>query len=193
MNTDVFFSEWLFPLSAGARLAWVCLLLYVKAQGVGGKAKVLTSLIASRQWLVGEEDVVQMLSAAKTDDAVRVENGEWVIVKWADFQEPSTDRVKRHRDMKRNETNETLGNPTETETETPTKTRTKIFVPPTIEEVESFMREAGFPEPSESAFRWWHFYNGKNWMVGKNKMSKWKSAVQTWKKKEANDGCDEKV
>lgn len=30
------------------------------------------------------------------------------------------------------------------------------------------------------ADRWWNFYDSKDWMIGKNKMKKWKSAVNTW-------------
>lgn len=30
------------------------------------------------------------------------------------------------------------------------------------------------------ADRWWNFYDSKNWMIGKNKMVRWKSAVNTW-------------
>ena len=52
------------------------------------------------------------------------------------------------------------------------------FVPPTIEEVIDYCN-------SENAgidpLGFWNFYDSKGWMVGKNKMKKWKSAVGTWK------------
>lgn len=54
----------------------------------------------------------------------------------------------------------------------------KNFKPPTIEEVKEYADSIGYR--GLNAFRWWHFYDSKGWMIGKNKMSKWKSAVQTW-------------
>ena len=52
------------------------------------------------------------------------------------------------------------------------------FKKPTIEEVGEFAKRIGYT--SCNAGKWWHFYDAKNWMVGKNKMCKWKSAVWTW-------------
>lgn len=63
----------------------------------------------------------------------------------------------------------------------------KIFVPPTIEEVRSYIAEKGWDIDAES---WWNFYNAKNWMIGKNKMVKWKSAVATWKKRTNNSNSN---
>lgn len=54
----------------------------------------------------------------------------------------------------------------------------KNFKPPTIEEVKEYANSIGFI--TLNAEKWWFFYDSKNWMVGKNKMSRWKSAVQTW-------------
>lgn len=54
------------------------------------------------------------------------------------------------------------------------------FSPPSIEEVEAFMRSLGVLEPRVNATKWWHFYNTRGWMVGKTKMRNWKSAVHTW-------------
>lgn len=55
----------------------------------------------------------------------------------------------------------------------------KRFTPPTIEEVAEYCnsRNNGI-DPEE----FWHFYNSKNWMIGKDKMTSWKSAVITWEK-----------
>lgn len=52
------------------------------------------------------------------------------------------------------------------------------FKPPTIEEVKQYAIEIGFR--TCNPVKWWHFYNSKNWMVGRNKMKSWKSAVWTW-------------
>lgn len=54
------------------------------------------------------------------------------------------------------------------------------FTPPTLSEVENYIREKGYHINAESFIA---FYESKNWMVGKNKMSKWKSAVATWEQR----------
>jgi len=62
------------------------------------------------------------------------------------------------------------------------------FIPPTIEEVTSYFTEKNLRQVTPEYF--FDFYESKNWMVGKNKMSNWKSAAnrtKTWEKKT----CDE--
>ena len=54
------------------------------------------------------------------------------------------------------------------------------FTPPTLEEVEAYCREKNNGVDPVS---WWNFYNSKNWMVGKNKMKNWKSAIVTWERR----------
>lgn len=177
LNTDVFLSDWLFPLSAGARLAWVCLLCYCKAQGVGGRVKRMSPLLAARQWMIGEEDVTAMLAAASAHGAATSDGTEWVIHKWTTYQEPSTDRVKRHREssMKRDETLGNKCNTTETETETETR-----FKPPSSADVCEYMRERSASNPTHESERFVDFYASKGWMVGKTKMKDWKASVRNW-------------
>ncbi|MCD8231460.1 MAG: DUF6291 domain-containing protein [Clostridiales bacterium] len=73
--------------------------------------------------------------------------------------------------------------PPEGETPTPEpskqKTKSKRFVPPTVEEVKQYCQEKGYTFDPE---RFVNFYNSKNWMVGKNKMTNWKSAAANWNK-----------
>lgn len=82
-----------------------------------------------------------------------------------------------------------------TETKTDTKTNTNIllsndskgetrarrFTPPTLEEVENYVRERG---ASVDAQKFIDFYMSKGWMIGKNPMKDWKAAVRTWEKRE---------
>lgn len=53
----------------------------------------------------------------------------------------------------------------------------KRFFPPTVEEVRAYCesRKNGI-DPQ----RFVDFYQSKNWMVGKNKMTDWKASVRTW-------------
>lgn len=62
-------------------------------------------------------------------------------------------------------------------THTSNNKTTKIFVPPTIEEVQSYCRLKGYDiDPEE----FWYHYDSNGWMVGKNKMKSWHSAIGTW-------------
>lgn len=58
------------------------------------------------------------------------------------------------------------------------------FVPPTIEEVSNHIKEKGYSIDPESFVA---FYDSKGWMVGKNKMKSWKSALTTWEKRSAKE------
>jgi hypothetical protein len=58
------------------------------------------------------------------------------------------------------------------------------FSPPTIEQVQEYVKEKGYADVDAS--KWWCFYDGKGWMIGKNKMKNWKSAVATWHSTEDN-------
>lgn len=87
---------------------------------------------------------------------------------------------------------------TETETETETNTDTNIllsndskvetrarrFTPPTLEEVEAYVREHS---ASVDAQKFIDFYTSKGWMIGKNQMKDWKAAVRTWENREDTD------
>lgn len=56
--------------------------------------------------------------------------------------------------------------------------REPAFVKPSFDEVRGlFMAKKA---PSQEAYKFWHFYESKNWMVGKNKMKNVASAVAGW-------------
>ena len=59
----------------------------------------------------------------------------------------------------------------------PGKPDMRKFVPPTVEEVAAYIREKGYHFSAEAFVA---FYESKGWMIGKNKMQKWKSACATW-------------
>ena len=81
-----------------------------------------------------------------------------------------------------------FGNVTETENETEIEkeiekeidnmgAKSTRFKPPTLEEVTAYCKEK---QNGVDPVKWWNFYDSKNWYVGKNKMSRWKSAIATW-------------
>ena len=54
----------------------------------------------------------------------------------------------------------------------------KVFTKPTLDELRDYMDSIGMNDVSNKFF---DFYESKGWMIGKNKMKDWKSAVRTWK------------
>lgn len=52
------------------------------------------------------------------------------------------------------------------------------FIPPTIEEIRARISECEFTHTDPERF--WNFYESKGWMVGRNKMKSWKSALSGW-------------
>ena len=59
----------------------------------------------------------------------------------------------------------------------------KRFVKPTIQEVKDYVILKGKNVDWEA---FWHFYESKNWFIGKNKMVNWHSAVATWERSNKN-------
>lgn len=55
------------------------------------------------------------------------------------------------------------------------------FVPPSIEEVEEYLKNEGYLRPRVYADQFVSFYGSKGWMIGKNKMKSWKLATKQWK------------
>jgi tRNA splicing endonuclease len=58
-----------------------------------------------------------------------------------------------------------------------------IFQKPTIEELKNYIAEKKY---SVNAQKFYHHYESNGWMVGKNKMKKWKSAVVKWENSDSN-------
>lgn len=59
-------------------------------------------------------------------------------------------------------------------------TKTKRFLAPTSQEVGNYFLERGSTNAMVESDKFIDFYTSKNWMVGKNKMKDWKSAVRNW-------------
>jgi len=53
----------------------------------------------------------------------------------------------------------------------------KRFTPPTIEELNDYIREKGY---AISPQRFMNFYEANGWKVGRNPMRDWKAAVRSW-------------
>ena len=79
----------------------------------------------------------------------------------------SAKRVREHRKRKKQELLED-------------KPKPKRFKKPTIQEIKEYCKERNNNIDAE---QFYHFYEAKNWKVGKNKMKSWKSAIITWEKR----------
>ena len=64
------------------------------------------------------------------------------------------------------------------------KKETKKFTPPQLHEVSQYCIDR---KNSVDASKFIDFYECKGWMVGKNKMKCWKSAVRTWEKSSSSN------
>lgn len=60
------------------------------------------------------------------------------------------------------------------------KNTSKGFKKPSIEEIELYCKENN---KNVDAISFYNFYESKDWMIGKNKMKKWKAAIATWDRK----------
>lgn len=87
------------------------------------------------------------------------------------------------------DSNQAVSTETETETETD-KPKAKRFVPPTHDDVFSYMKERGCNSYQE-AEKFIDFYQSKGWLVGKSKMKDWKAAVRNWLKNYTPDPRDQ--
>lgn len=90
-------------------------------------------------------------------------------------------RKKKSSDNHPKTVRKSTGNHTENENDKSLKDKDVIKkgtnIPPNIKEVAEYIREKGYPI---SSTKWWNHYNSKGWMIGKNKMKNWHSAVATW-------------
>lgn len=67
-------------------------------------------------------------------------------------------------------------------------TKRAAFTPPTVDEVRQEVERLGYNVDAETFVA---FYESNGWMVGKNKMKSWKSALTTWQKNRSNQGQDQ--
>lgn len=57
------------------------------------------------------------------------------------------------------------------------KEKTSRFSPPTLEEIQAYIREKGFNVDAE---RFFDYYTSNGWKVGKNPMKSWEATVRNW-------------
>lgn len=90
-------SSWLFKLDAQTSGCWVRLLCRVKLGGLRGRIKRPATEVVASQWKVGPGVVMALEVAAIANGALAIEDGDWVVLKWAEYQEPDATTAKRSR------------------------------------------------------------------------------------------------
>lgn len=58
------------------------------------------------------------------------------------------------------------------------------FTPPSLQEVTDYVNSKGYSVDPQAFI---DFYESKGWMIGKNKMKSWQSAVGTWERRSKKD------
>ena len=96
------------------------------------------------------------------------------------YSESRANNRKKKEDMKNicNSYEEHMENENENLNNLKDNSITTRFVKPTLDELREYMESIGMNDVSHKFF---DFYESKGWMIGKNKMRDWKSAVRTWK------------
>jgi hypothetical protein len=93
-------SEWLDALDGTAAGCWPRLLCMVKRDGAAGRCKRPALAVLARRWRVPVEAIEALERAALEDDALRIEDGEWVVTAWDAYQRAdptAAERMRRYR------------------------------------------------------------------------------------------------
>ena len=101
-------------------------------------------------------------------------------------KKPMVSNSENHRfsKMERTET-ETVSESGAKETGKPPHPR---FIPPTVDEVKAYCQER---HSSVDPVAFVSFYESKGWMVGKNKMRSWKSAISSWERRDGSSQAEQ--
>ena len=102
-----------------------------------------------------------------------------------------TQKLLRKSDSVRTLSGQTPGKSALTEQNRTEQNRyTGRFAPPDIDEIRAYATGKGLAINAEEFF---HFYDSKGWMVGRNKMKSWKSAVAGWAARDAKCKPDDSL
>lgn len=191
-------SEWLEALEWADRAVWVEMLAYVKTNGSKGRCKAISANRFAGFRMIPVKHVETLLEAATQSGALIIENGEWIIAKWSDYQNgdgSSADRMRRKR-LRDAELSSQTDDVTSRDAVTPSRgpltpdprqttnvvlRDLPIGIPPERFEVVIKMKELGFLDPEFETTKFFDFWEGEEWHRGKEPMKNWKSSCNNWK------------
>lgn len=98
-------------------------------------------------------------------------------------QEEKQDSPRTPFQIKEENTKEEIDTPSKMSLVKNTKgRRKKVFIIPTLEEVQSYMDTMGDPQFTASYF--WTYYDSREWKLGCRKMRDWKKVLDNWIERE---------
>ena len=130
----------------------------VKTRAVKGEV-----LVDERLWLLNEEE---------TESFIKVRQFESFSEKNPSFSEKN-ESFSKEKSLKESKVKESKVK------DSIYVNRQSRFTPPSVGEVRAYCQERGNQVDPQ---RFVDFYESKGWMIGKNKMKDWKSAVRTWER-----------
>jgi hypothetical protein len=198
LNVGWWETDWISVLSAEAQLAWIKFLGRVKTHGYGGTlGKVNTALLA-RQWMQGEESILQMLKAAKIEGAIVDDGDSWTVPKWAVYQGDPTNAERQRRFKERSKsvgdngsnggnaliTQITVNKYKDSDRDNDKDSLSKdATFRPDLDHVIEYANERNWADPKGEGERFWHYNESRGWTVGNSPMKNWKAAMVNWEKK----------
>ena len=161
------------------------------------RGQFITSLgKLAEEWMVSRNTVRRFLDALESDTMIVRKSThkltQITICNYDSYQDVRTsdDTTNGQVTIQQTDTNNNIDNTStsrsisNTNREGGKKSQAK-FIPPTLEEVVAHCKEKGFVKVNPERF--FHHYNSVGWMVNKNKMKCWKSALAKWEGSEYDD------
>ena len=161
------------------------------------RGQFITSLgKLAEEWMVSRNTVRRFLDALESDTMIVRKSThkltQITICNYDSYQDVRTsdDTTDGQVTIQQTDTNNNIDNTSTSRSisnsnrEGGKKTQAK-FIPPTLEEVVAHCKEKGFIKVNPERF--FHHYNSVGWMVNKNKMKCWKSALAKWEGSEYDD------
>ena len=161
------------------------------------RGQFITSLgKLAEEWMVSRNTVRRFLDALESDTMIVRKSThkltQITICNYDSYQDVRTsdDTTDGQVTIQQTDTNNNIDNTSTSRSisnsnrEGGKKTQAK-FTPPTLEEVIAHCKEKGFVKVNPERF--FHHYNSVGWMVNKNKMKCWKSALAKWEGSEYDD------
>lgn len=158
------------------------------------RGQFITSLgKLAEEWMVSRDTVRRFLDALEKDTMItRVSTHKMTQITICNYDtyqsEPTTDTTTdRQLTLQQTDTinnvdsiNTSINTSTNSHREGGKKTQAK-FIPPTLEEIIAHCAENGY---SLNAEKFFNHYTTVGWMVGRNKMKNWKTALAKWENSE---------
>jgi len=178
---------------------WIAMLACADANGVvegsiPGFASLCRMTVEQMETAIGKLSAPDQYSRSKDFEGRRIEtiDGGWLILNYGKYRQTRDPEIRRQQvreavaKHRRNQDVITVsqGKPpkaqAEAEAEEEAKKRERRFAPPSLQEVTEYCRERKNNVDPQAFVS---FYESKDWMIGKNKMKNWKSAVHTWERR----------